>query len=339
MRSGEPPSVRVRHPEKWHRVSWIDAESARPTASVAASCKVARVEPAWDDVRWLVVFNGIADAWLWGFDADGWCLRHGDPAMGTLGILPVGGGALATLEDALWLADVLAYDHDAPVGVSPAMEGVLPDARTKDPVAEPIAQPIHPLKGGWAWAYWQSLNGAYGAAAELRFSGSYVVRYDDEEDAPATDFSRRFAGREELVGLYAMAARQADLLSEYLCLYRVLEAADTGNGTLFASQALSQLAATDFGVLKIIGIDGRYDTAPNAFDVYKQHALQEMAALAADGQDAPPYLYGIRNSIAHGKHNIVTGHSGERFERAARALPVVKLLARMAVEPTAVAGT
>ena len=297
------------------------------------------MESLWDDLRWLVVFNGIADRWLWGFDADGWCLRHGDPAMGTLGILPAGsGGALATLEDALWLADVFAYDHDAPVGVSPAMEGVFPDARIKDPAAEPIAQPIHPLEGGWAWAYWQALNGAYSAAAELRFNGSYVVRYGDEEDAPATDFSLRFAGREELVGLYAMAARQADLLSEYLCLYRVLEAADTRNGSAFAAQALPRLATTDFGVLKVIGLDGRYDTAPNAFDVYQQRALQEMAAVAADGQDAPAYLYRIRNSIAHGKNNIVTGHSGERFERAARALPLVELLARMAVEPSAVAG-
>lgn len=295
------------------------------------------MESVWDDLRWLVVFNGIADRWLWGFDADGWRLRYEDPAMGTLGILPAEDGPLATLEDALWLADVLAYDHDAPVGVSPAMEGLFPDARTRDPAAEPLAQPIHPLTGGWALVYWQALNGAYGAAADLRFNGSYVVRYDDEEDAPATDFSLRFAGREELVGLYAMAARQADLLSEYLCLYRVLEAADTGNGTAFASEALSRLATTDFGVLKVIGIDGRYDTAPNAFEVYKQHALDEIAALAEDGQTAPTYLYGIRNSIAHGKHNILTGPSGERFERAGRALPVVKLLARMAVEPTPVA--
>ena len=35
---------------------------------------------AWGDVSWFVVFNGIADEWLWDFDADGFRLRHGDPA-------------------------------------------------------------------------------------------------------------------------------------------------------------------------------------------------------------------------------------------------------------------
>ncbi len=288
----------------------------------------------WDDLRWLIVFNGIADRWLWSFDADGWRLRYEDPANGTLGVLPIDDGQPATLGDAMWLADVFAYDHDAPVGVSPGMEGILPDARTRDPAAEPRAQPIHPLRNGWALAYWQALNGSYGAAAELRFNGSYVIRYDDDEGAPTTAFSLRFAGREELVGLYAMAARQVDILIEYLCLYRVLEAADTGNGTAFASNALASLAATDFGVLKVVGIEGSYDTAPNAFDVYKQRALDEIAALNDTGQAIPNYLYRIRNSIAHGKHDILTGGSGQAFERAARALPVLKLLARMAVEPT-----
>ncbi len=293
------------------------------------------MESFWEDLRWFVVFNGIADRWLWGFDADGWRLRHGDPANGTLGILPAQGGPVATLEDALWLADVLAFDHDAPVGVSPAMAGIFPDARPKDPAAEPVLQPIHPLEGFWAWDYWQSLNGAYGAAADLRFGGSYVIRYDDEdEDAPGTDFSLRFAGREELVGLYAMAARQADLLTEYLCLYRVLEAADGSNGTEFSLRGLRQLASSEFGDLRVIGIDGNYGTAPNVFDVYKKRALRELASLESEGEaDLPSYLYRIRNSVAHGKRDTLTGHDGERFERAARALPIVKLLARIAVDP------
>lgn len=31
-----------------------------------------------DDAPWMVVFHGIADAWLRPFDADGWRLRHGN---------------------------------------------------------------------------------------------------------------------------------------------------------------------------------------------------------------------------------------------------------------------
>ena len=74
----------------------------------------------WENLRWFLVLNGIADAWMWGFDADRWQLRFDNPAMGTLGILPAPGDPVATLSDALWLADVVAFDHDAPVGVSPA---------------------------------------------------------------------------------------------------------------------------------------------------------------------------------------------------------------------------
>lgn len=44
------------------------------------------------------------------------------------------------------------------------------------------------------------------------------------------------------------------------------------------------------------------------------------------------YLYSIRNSLAHGKTGVLMGGHGSGFERAARALPVVKLLARVAVE-------
>src|SRR5690606_9777270 len=89
--------------------------------------------------------------------------------------------------------------------------------------------------------YWDSLSIAYTATAELRFGESYVLRYNEEPDAPGLDFAQRFAGREEAVSLYAMAARQADVLAEYLCLYRVLEYADGQNGRSFAAAELPDL--------------------------------------------------------------------------------------------------
>jgi hypothetical protein len=50
--------------------------------------------------------------------------------------------------------------------------------------------------------------------------------------------------------------------------------------------------------------------------------------------DVPQYLYRIRNQIAHGKHRVLAGGSGRFFEDVAWALPVVKLLARVAIEET-----
>jgi hypothetical protein len=142
----------------------------------------------WADLRWFIVFGGIADAFLWGFDADGWRLRHGNPAHGTLGILPaVDGGPVATLQDAVWLADALAFDHDAPVGVRPAFGGAWPNLEPRDSAAMPPAQSAEPLDGPW---YWDSLATAYGAAADLRFNASYAVRYESDLPDPGTNFTR-----------------------------------------------------------------------------------------------------------------------------------------------------
>lgn len=289
----------------------------------------------WVDLRWFVVFNGIADRWLWGFDADSWRLRHGDPANGTLGVLPTAGGPLATMDDALWLADVFAFDHDAPVGIQPAYDGEWPNMVPMDPAGVPTVVPVQPPGPVDSFYYWQNLNTSYGSAAEMRFNGSYVIRYDDDDDgSPSTDFAARFRGREDLVGLYAMAARQAEILSEYLCLYRVLEAADGSNGKTFATSALGDIPIRDFGDLRIIGMDSSYGTGVNAFEQYRSKAVAELARLATEGvTDVPAYLYRIRNSLAHGKRNTLHARRREGFERAVRALPVVKLLARLAVEP------
>jgi len=263
-------------------------------------------------------------------------MYYGDPANGTLGILPIGDNAPATIEDARWLADALAFDHDAPVGISPAWDGVWPNQTPRDPAAHPPIQPIHPFSKELTGFYWESLNQSYGAAAELRFQGSYVIRYDNEDaTAPRTAFSDRFAGREEWVALYAMAARQADVLAEYLCLYRVLEAADNANGKSFTENNLSRLATHDFGDLRVIGDDMTYESSVNAFEAYRARAQAELARLRTGGvSDMPSHLYSIRNSLAHGKHNTLTTRHQDRWLEAGRALPVVKLLARLAIEPT-----
>jgi hypothetical protein len=294
-------------------------------------------ESYWSSLRWFVVLNGIADAWLWSFDADGWRLRYDNPANGTLGILsPEDDPAkIATLDDAIWLADVIAYDHDAPVGVQPALEGEWPDLRPIDPAGLPAIRPIQGFAKVDDYLYWQSISGAYGSAAERRFGESYVLRYDREDvPSPPTDFAARFAGREELIALYAMGSRQPDMLLEYLCLYRVIEAADGSNGTGFTAANLEVLQHHDFGALDVVDPNPISSDSVNAFEVYRDRALSELSALDGVGvNDVPRYLYDIRNSLAHGKTNTLHLGSGSRFGAAVRALPIVKLLARIAVEP------
>lgn len=209
------------------------------------------------------------------------------------------------------------------------------DETPKDPDASPVSEPIHPL-GRWTRFYWNSLNAAFGAVAENRFNGTWIIRYDEDDDsAPSSDFSERFRNREELVGLYAMAARQPDVLTEFLLLYRLLEAADGTNGTKFIAEHVSQLEHHDFGTLVVIDdLERDPEAAPNAFDVYRSRALDELDRLGREKiPDVARHLYQIRNSLAHGKAAVLHPREAIRFAEAARALPIVKLLARIAVEP------
>lgn len=294
----------------------------------------------WKRCRWFITFSGIADAYLWDFDADGWCLRHGDPAMGRLGIFPLGDGEPnPDLADALWLADAFAFDHDAPIGVLPTLK----DVEAKDPEAVPPLQPIEPYDGPLVTFYWKSLEIAYTAAADLRFGNSYAIRYECDSTDPGTNFRDRFRGRETRLAMYATAARQADVLAEYLCLYRILEDADLalkppgkGNGKAFAACTLPTLLDRDFGDLGVVGDDMAGDGSVrwiNAFEVYTGRARAELERLRAEGIDGvSAYLYRIRNRLAHGKRDIIAGAASGGFQDAARALPIVKLLARVAVE-------
>lgn len=282
----------------------------------------------WRNARWYIALNGIADAWLWGFDADGrWRLRHGNPARGTLALLPIPGGRKATLEEALWIADCIAFDHDAPVGLLPPSWN-----RRLGRLPEPVTPPPGPMKRWW---YFEDVRQGHAAAAEIRFGESYVIRYDDGRRSPGTDYSTRFRGRENLVALYAMASRQADLLTEYLCLYRVLEAADNRNGKTFATANLPRLRGYDFGVLPIIRGQSKRGYV-NAFAVYRRRAVRHLQDLASHGvitdADVAHRLYELRNSLAHGKHGTFVADYGSQLAEIGAALPVVKLLARIAVE-------
>lgn len=287
----------------------------------------------WSLADWRIVFGGIADIGLWSFDADGWCLRHGNPAMGSLAILPpTETDPRPTLAEALWLADCIAFDHDAPVGVRP-WRGRTDVSLPVMPVLRPPGLSIDDLA---QWAA-DDLDQAHDAAAELRFGASYAVRYG-VAGGPSVDFSRRFAGRETAVSMYAMAARQADVMAEYLLLYRLLEAGDKGNGTRFIKEHLADIATADYGVLKVMPMFDENNWV-NAFEVYRARGAAELAVLARRGSESPAdvsaYLYGLRNSLAHGRRNARTMDLAESMASVSRALPIVKLLARLVVETAA----
>ncbi|WP_395151630.1 methylamine utilization protein MauJ [Ilumatobacter sp.] len=294
----------------------------------------------WDDLTWLIVFNGMSDASLWGFDAanETWHLAHGSRASGMLGVLPwTPGGRRTTRAEAVFIADAIAFDHDAPIGVRPRTVGYFqPTDLGQGP--DQLPPGLLSINPHYEWGsdfYWETINSSLAAAAELRFNGDYCLRYQSGYPDPGTNFTERFAETRKLLALYAMAARQADPLSEYLCLYRVLEGADERNGMTYAAANLDEIAVADFGLLRILppwGDDGG-TVYTSAFESYRYRARLELARLAQLGADVPPHLYNIRNGLAHGKHETITGLPGSSIEDVLRALPIVKLLARLAVQP------
>lgn len=290
------------------------------------------MEPDWSAARWRVCVNGIADAYLGWLTLDGWELACGNPARGSLVILTPRGGDAAGIAVAQWIADVMAYDHDAPIDASP-----MPRRWGQAPADREYIDPLRPLStlaADHPIEYWENLSLAHWVVAERRFGCSYLLRYDDERPGGAgPEFSIRFPddNARQRVALYAMAARQFDVMSEYLCLYRLLECADGKHGMKFSAKNIEQLEGFDFGSLYLAE---DYDSSEvNAFAQLKARALAELDALSSGraGCDVPAHLYALRNGLVHGKTDVVVSGRGDPFLNAARALPIVKLLARMAV--------
>jgi hypothetical protein len=183
-----------------------------------------------------------------------------------------------------------------------------------------LREPISPTPGLIAatW-YYQDVALGHDAAAEIRFGESYVLRYDDDRGSPRTDFSKRFAGRENLVNLYAMASRQADLLSEFLCLYRVVEAADGSNGTSFLTARLADVPSHSFGTLRVIRPRSSRGWV-NAFTVYRRRARRHLDFLQEGGAGhlESPGLFDKGRGIAPATHPL---ERGSPFAEAGDAVP------------------
>lgn len=254
--------------------------------------------------RW-VLFHDMPGSWLVPFRRD-FC----DPV---------------PFDEVLFLSNCIAFDHDMPTFVQPTVHA---------PTSDPPIVPLVPSPGrADETLYYQSLGTALSQAVDIRLGLHGLVMRYDEDDAPLlTRFEERFADRSEVLGLYAMATRQVDVLSEYLCLYRVLEAPGHDDGKPFVASHLSQLETYDFGSLAASEFPG---SSVDVFDIYRRRALDRLAGLRrtlpADTGVAE-HLYKRRNSLAHGKSKVLVEDFGDAVASVAAEVPIVKLLARMAVE-------
>ncbi|WP_328762553.1 methylamine utilization protein MauJ [Streptomyces sp. NBC_00272] len=231
----------------------------------------------------------------------------------------------ASLAQTLFFADCLAFDHDCPTTV-------LPYRMDTPPPYEAI--------GHWReWEdplpyYREALEAAIEQAHRIRYTDGLTLRYAPEGD-PLTRFEDRFERRQEALSLYTTAIRQVDFLSEYLSLYRVLEWPGKDNGKKFTEANLDELPDYDFGTLRMVepGYPLNHTEEPvDVFETLRERALGRIEALRTADIDVPAHLYALRNGLAHGKQDLILNDLGPSVDAVAADLPVVKLLARMAVE-------
>ncbi|SEG26133.1 hypothetical protein SAMN04489712_104120 [Thermomonospora echinospora] len=236
-------------------------------------------------------------------------------------------GEAADFDSTRFLADCLSFDHDLPTVVLPFFE----QSHLHAPY-EPIGSHVPWRNSGQG--YLEVLQMAADQVTQLRFSDPLQVRYSEEGD-PLTRFKQRFDGKGEPLGLYAMAIRQVDVLAEYLFLYRIAEWADRKNGKTFIGMYLDLIHDYDFGELWTISppIGPAADQPEiNVFDVYREQALGRIESLRTAGVDVADWLYGFRNRLAHGKEGIMVREFGMDADAVAADLPLLKLLARIAIE-------
>jgi len=283
---------------------------------------------SWSDAHYLIRCPGMADALMASFTAgDRWLVRHGSPGQALVPFLRDGTSAVS-LEEALFLADCVAYDHDTPTLVGPTGWG--PEANIV-PVRPVVPQPGERS----SQFYYDALETALGAAADIRVGDPVELRYGPEED-PMADFVRRFAVAAEPLAMYAMATRQVDILAEYLCLYRVLEWPNKDNGRAFIESHLKAVTTYDFGDLHAVTFNPLLSTQPTAvFSAYQDRAsirIRRLENLGLSPARIAAHLTDIRNAIAHGKSGVLTTDLGVSTADIGADLSLVKLLARLVIE-------
>lgn len=278
----------------------------------------------WRTMRYIVSLPGMTDAGVSSFDVSGyWHVHHGTPGPGLVAFR--NDRKTHTLDEVTFLADCFSFDHDTPTVVRPA-------AGTQAAKRPPI-DTLFPYQSreDQTLSYYSTVESTLTEATDLRLGdGSPTLRY--HEYPKLLRLHARFLGVEEPLALYAMATRQVEVLSEFLCFYRVIEWVNKDNGKAYVSRHLGALATHDFGKLWAHRTckERRWDI----FARYRRRAMRRLSELRTrhgTDQKVAQHLYDIRNSLAHGKSNFALDRDTDLPE-IGRDVLIIKLLARMVIE-------
>jgi hypothetical protein len=116
-------------------------------------------------------------------------------------------------------------------------------------------------------------------------------------------------------------------------MYRLLAWADGDDGRSFVATHLKSVAEFDFGMLRTE--PNRHGTSVDVFEHYRELALARLRALRSSGMSdsrIADHLLGVRAGLARSGRLPGANAGGAVVSGVAHDLPVVKLLARIALD-------
>lgn len=234
---------------------------------------------------------------------------------------------LPTFEEVVFYANCLAYDHDLPTYILPVVHRRRALIR---PAISKIRRYIHE-------SYYESLNMAFASLCDIRlgFCAYVNFRWPGWNGVSDLQYSAKYSKVSKEISLYAMALRQIDPLTEFLCYYRVIESITNSNGKEWLKNNINLIKEYNFGRLGI-GVESRQDLKiKNLFFIYKKRALNRIKELKIEfpGKDLSEYFYNEnRCGVAHGKAGIKIHDFSYTVEEIAKDNYILKLISRMAIE-------
>jgi hypothetical protein len=267
-------------------------------------------------------------------------------------LCPLTGEHQPTESIAWYYADCIAFEHDIPVIVLPNRSdferfgyryAVGGPARSKqeyvgrDESGQIIKRTVRAqsAKDAVRNFYTEQLCSIFSEVREIRQGPLTYVLFRHGTSGARLDlpYSNTYSSAIQEVHLYAVALRQADALSEFLCYYRVIESATNSNGVDWVSRALNRLASHNFGRIEI----GRMPEpgSRNLVAIWRRRALMRLLILGqqyGSSVDIAKYLYQTnRCGIAHGRRIVRADITPSYFE-VVRDTYILKLLARLAID-------
>jgi hypothetical protein len=268
-------------------------------------------------------------------------------------LCPIAGKPQPTEAIAWYYADCIAYEHDIPVIVLPtrgdferfgyryALGGPIGSKQQyfgRDHSGRRIKRTcLVPRRNAVKEYYMEQLCTILGEVREIRQGPFTYIVFRHGRPGARIDlaYSTDYVKAAQDIHLYAVALRQADALSEFLCYYRVIESVTNSNGITWVAAAINRLGSHDFGRIEMGYYLAAVPRTRNLLAIWRRRAFQRLSALRrhhSSASEIAKYLYKInRCGIAHGQKIVRADITPSYFE-VVRDTYVLKLLARLAID-------